>query len=56
MVDCYLSVNQVCARIHRHRNTVEKWLRSGKLKGYRLGKEWRVKPEDVDALYEEAGK
>jgi excisionase family DNA binding protein len=46
----YLTIEQVCDRLTIHRNTVEHWLRSGKLKGYRFGKLWRVKETDLEAM------
>lgn len=30
--------------------TVREWLRDKKLKGAKLGKEWRVKKEDIEAF------
>ena len=36
--------------------TVREWLRKGKLKGVRLpGGDWRVRPEDLDAMLETGG-
>ncbi|NBW17203.1 MAG: DNA-binding protein, partial [Caulobacteraceae bacterium] len=29
---------------------VRKWLDAGKLKGSKLGRVWRIRPEDVDAF------
>ena len=44
----YKSINQVVDELGVHRNTVENWLRSGKLKGVRAGKLWRISPEALD--------
>lgn len=47
----YLTINQVCDILHLHRNTVENWLRSEKLKGYKMGgKLWRALRTDVDEM------
>ena len=42
----YKSINQVIKELGVHRNTVENWLRSGKLRGVRAGKLWRI-PSDA---------
>lgn len=44
----YKSINQIIKELGVHRNTVENWLRSGKLKGVRAGKLWRVSSEALD--------
>ena len=42
-----LTVEQVAERLSVHRNTIEAWLRSGELKGSKLGKKlWRI-PESA---------
>ncbi|MBU1067075.1 helix-turn-helix domain-containing protein [Patescibacteria group bacterium] len=48
--DQYLSVEQVCQILDVHRNTVENWLRSGKLKGQKFGKLWRIKYSDLENM------
>jgi len=35
-----------------HPRTVQRWLLSGKLKGARLGKAWKVSEDDITAFYE----
>jgi len=44
----YKSINQVIEELGVHRNTVENWLRSGRLKGVRAGKLWRIPSEALD--------
>jgi len=44
----YKSINQVIKELGVHRNTVENWLRSGKLKGVRAGKLWRIPTEALE--------
>jgi len=44
----YKSINQVIKELGVHRNTVESWLRSGKLKGVRAGKLWRISSEALE--------
>jgi excisionase family DNA binding protein len=42
-----LSINDVAAQLKLQPRTVLEWLRTGKLPGYKLGRVWRVDPEDV---------
>ena len=35
-----------------HPKTVERYLLSGKLKGARLGKAWKISEDDIQAFYE----
>jgi excisionase family DNA binding protein len=44
----YKSINQVIEELGVHRNTVENWLRSGRLKGVRAGKLWRISTEALE--------
>ncbi len=34
-------------------STVTRWLRDGYLRGFKLGKEWRIAPSDLRAFMEE---
>lgn len=36
-------------------STVREWLRTGRLKGVRLGRLWRVREEDLEAFVQEGG-
>ena len=44
----YKSINQIIKELGVHRNTVENWLRSGKLRGVRAGKLWRISSGALD--------
>ncbi len=44
----YKSINQVIKELGVHRNTVENWLRSGRLKGVRAGKLWRISSDALE--------
>ena len=48
MTEQYLSIVEVCRLLGVHRNSVEKWLRSGKLKGGRVGKLWRIPKSSLE--------
>lgn len=37
---------QIAKQLQIHERTVTRWLRTGYLRGFKLGKEWRVSPED----------
>jgi excisionase family DNA binding protein len=44
------SVEQVAEHLGLHVRTVRAYLRTGRLKGVRIGKQYRIAREDVDAL------
>jgi len=44
------SVEQVAGRLGLHVRTVRAYLRTGRLKGVRIGKQYRIRQEDLDAL------
>ncbi len=43
---------QVAGRLQIHERTVTRWLRDGYLRGFKLGKEWRIAPADLSAFLE----
>lgn len=48
MDERYLTPEQVAGRLQVNVVTVHRWLRTGKLKGYKLGHRlWRVSPEQI---------
>lgn len=42
-----LTVDEIAALLKRAPFTVRKWLRDKKLIGIRIGRDWRVKPDDL---------
>lgn len=44
------SVAEVAERLGMSRDTVGEWLRSGRLKGRRIGRFWRVQASDLDTF------
>jgi excisionase family DNA binding protein len=50
--DPLLTPSQVAERLQLKERTVTRWLRAGYLRGFKLGKEWRVSPEDLRAFIE----
>ena len=45
-----LSIDQVAARLGLHVRTVRRYVRDGRLRAVRIGKQYRVTPEALDAL------
>ncbi len=46
----YMSVDQVAAHLHLHVRTVRAYVRKGRLKAIRIGKQYRITPEDLEAF------
>lgn len=46
----FLSVEQVAERLGLHVRTVRNYVRDGRLKAVRIGKQYRIAREDLDAL------
>jgi excisionase family DNA binding protein len=53
-MDTFLKVEDVAERLQVHEETVRRWLREGRLEGYRISRRggWRVKPESVIKMLE----
>ncbi|MDQ7097103.1 MEDS domain-containing protein [Desulfosporosinus sp. PR] len=49
MINELLTVEEVAVFLRTTPNTIYRWLRSGKLPGVKLGKEWRIRKEVLDA-------
>jgi excisionase family DNA binding protein len=45
---------QVAERLQINERTVTQWLRKGHLRGFKIGKEWRVAQGDLQAFLEES--
>lgn len=45
-----LTVEEVAARLRVHPASVRYWLRQGHLKGVRAGRQWRIRPSDLEAF------
>jgi excisionase family DNA binding protein len=46
----YLTPEDIADRLHVSPITVGKWLRSGKLKGFKAGRLWRVRENDLQTF------
>jgi excisionase family DNA binding protein len=42
----------VAKRLQMSERTVTQWLRNGHLRGFKIGKEWRISELDLDAFIE----
>ncbi len=42
----------VAKRLQVNERTVTQWLRKGQLRGFKIGKEWRVSESDLEAFIE----
>lgn len=54
-MDGLLTVDEVADQLRVHPETVRRWLREGRLSGYRISRRggWRVRPDSVARLLEE---
>ena len=47
-----LPPTDVANRLQVNERTVTLWLRKGHLRGFKVGKEWRISPDDLQAFLE----
>ncbi len=47
-----LTPTDVANRLQMNERTVTQWLRKGHLRGFKIGKEWRISPSDLEAFLE----
>ncbi len=47
-----LTPTDVANRLQVNERTVTLWLRKGHLRGFKIGKEWRISPDDLRAFLE----
>ncbi len=52
--DKLLTPPQVAQRLQDNERTVTQWLRRGHLRGFKIGKEWRVSSRDLDTFLEQS--
>ncbi len=52
--DKLLTPPQVAERLQVNERTVTLWLRRGLLRGFKIGKEWRVSSRDLEAFLEQS--
>jgi len=49
----FLTVQEVADQLRVVPQTVQRWIRGGKLKAVRAGRLWRIRPEDLDKFLED---
>jgi excisionase family DNA binding protein len=50
----YLTVNEIAEELRVKPRTVRQWLDSGALHGIKAGRQWRVRPENLEAFIEQS--
>ncbi len=51
-IEKLLTPTDVADRLQVNERTVTIWLRTGRLRGFKIGKEWRISPDDLQAYLE----
>jgi len=46
------TVRDVAQRLHLTTETIRDYLQDGKLKGFKVGKQWRVREQELEAFIE----
>jgi excisionase family DNA binding protein len=47
------SIAEVAAYLGMSKDTVTEWIKTGRLKGCRIGRFWRVRPQDLEAFLDD---
>jgi excisionase family DNA binding protein len=55
-MDELLTIDEVAAKLKVKPRTVREWLQTGRLRGIRAGRLWRMRAEDVEAFLEASTK
>ncbi len=50
--DRFLSLEDVAKRLQVSDRTVRRWVKDGKLAAYKPGREWRIRPSDLEDFLE----
>lgn len=45
-----LTTSQIADKLQVTEKTVTRWLLAGSLKGYKVGRQWRVREDDLEAF------
>ena len=48
-----LTPAQIAEALQLNESTITRWLRKGRLRGFKVGKDWRVSTADLNAFLEE---
>ena len=47
------NVEEVAEYLRIHPNTILQWIKAGRLKAHKVGREWRIKRYDLDSFIDE---
>ncbi len=47
-----LTLNEAADRLNISRSTMLRWLKTGKIAGVKMGRDWRIDPDDLDRFIE----
>lgn len=50
MQDEFVTVEEVAKQLRVHEDTIRDWCRTGQLRATKVGKQWRIKPQDIAAF------
>lgn len=51
-MEALMTVDQVAEHLQMNPQVVRRWLQDGRLPGIKIGREWRVDPNDLKAFIE----
>ena len=51
--DKLLTIQEVAEVLKIAQSTIRRWLNEGKMKGVKLGRQWRVKQSELDRIIEQ---
>lgn len=50
MDERFLTTSQIAEKLQVTEKTVTRWLQAGSLKGYKAGRQWRVREDDLETF------
>ena len=50
MSEEYLTADEAAQRLRVHGDTIRDWCRTGQLRATKVGKQWRIRPTDLDSF------
>lgn len=48
-----LTGKEVCVKLNIHLTTLYRWMRAGKIRGIKVGRQWRFAPSEIMRILEE---
>jgi len=50
MQEEFVTPEEAASRLRVHEDTIRDWCRTGRLKATKVGKQWRIRPQDIEAF------